>query len=282
MIKLSLKQNAYHSLYHAIEHIIEAERSYEEEYQRKFDADAFTVEWKRKDGRLSFYLIDGFCRPDSSYNYKFAILHLIQAAELFLKAFLHSKDPLSIFERSNSRRTITLDESMKRVLRLEPCLLTPEQAGLVLQAKDIRNSLEHFSCEISKSTARHLCLDLIALNSMLSQKFFSVNIIEEFSFDPWTDSEDTVGTVLGTLMSELSQPGIQSSTQIAEIWRNMNPDDILYMCFNCGAKTASVSKGVCLVCGEPTDEEIGKTAMELEELTKQMVKLQKQLGLSFN
>ncbi len=82
MIKLNLRQNALHSLYHAIEHLGMVEDC-PEPTDRLFDPDTDSIEWRGKDGATIFYC-GNFVRPPPTYNYKFAILHLIQGLELLV------------------------------------------------------------------------------------------------------------------------------------------------------------------------------------------------------
>ena len=108
MIKLNLKQNAFHSLYHAIEHLGQIADDPDEVDGRSFHHDSHSVVHRSGSGSTIYYSGNAFTKPASIYNYKFAILHLIQSLELLIKAYLHSVDPDLIYEDANKERTISL------------------------------------------------------------------------------------------------------------------------------------------------------------------------------
>src|SRR6185437_11012166 len=78
---------------------------------RRFDSQDHTVEWRNQQGDLCFADAPG--KLPAVYNLKFALLHLIQAAELLLKCYMQKCEPAALFEKPGSRRTIDLRTALK-------------------------------------------------------------------------------------------------------------------------------------------------------------------------
>jgi hypothetical protein len=265
MIRLNLIENGYHSLYHAVEHLEMAESFGVWENDKDWNGFVTRAEWKNgKKYSVSYQGGTLFTKPPHSYHYKFAILHLIQALELIIKGYIHQNNPDDVFRDKVKGYTITLQQALDKLTVLEPLLLSLNQINLIKQAKDIRNSIEHYMFSLKLKEARTICLDFLALCNYLTYRFFNVSLIEEWSYDPWNNDSDPIAETLRCLLAEVSSIGKESNSEIAKFWFSQNLDDTVYVCINCGAPSASVAKGCCVVCGEEIDEEIYSMMNELE------------------
>lgn len=271
-LKLNLKNNALHTLYHAVEHLISARRDTEKEVDRLFHPDTHIIEWKNKSGHLSFY-VEGYNKPPARYEYKFALLHLIQASELLMKAHIAEINEAEIFSSPKKTRTIGMRECTKKIASYYPDLLTPGQVSLLFRSKDIRNEIEHFRFDYKESDVKSMCHDLLAIAGLFSMKFYKISLAREFSFDPWRDDTDPVGTYLEHLIPETSLFGRCASKEVASLWALLKPEEQLYLCLNCGAKGASSQTDTCVVCGTLGDKELAETIQDLEEIANQISKL---------
>lgn len=272
MLKLNLLQNGYHSLYHAVEHLELAEQAVD--LGKEYDEDGF-VSWKDGKGHLNFWGGKLFTKPPNTYHYKFAILHLIQALELIIKGYIHQQNPNDIFRDKSRTYTIGLVDALKKLITLEPSLLSPQQVALVQQAKDIRNAIEHYMFSFRLEEARAISLDFLALCNYLTYRLFCVTLTEEWSWEPWTNDFDPIVETLGGLLAELGSAGTESKEEVAKLWASRNAKDTIYLCVNCRTRSASVSQGTCVVCGEVTDEEVGNLIDELEEISTHINQLRK-------
>jgi len=273
-IKMTLRQNAFHTLYHAVEHLAKADRAVEDSPgDRYYDADGFVVR-RTERGSESFYVSE-FQKPPPSYDSKFALLHLIQATELLMKAHLAEGSPDSIFTRKHRERTIDMGKCVREIEIRYPSLLSGNQRTLLLRARDYRNAIEHYEFEYPLDLVRQICIDLLAMCGMFSQRFFGVNMAEEFSFDPWTDASDPVGGYLQSLFRDLSEPGKDAASHTANLWAGLNLHDGLYVCLCCGLRGASIRQGRCVVCGADTDERVGRLIDELDEISRAAAKLRR-------
>ncbi len=265
-MKLDIKQNALHTLYHAIEHLAWAEEPTDSTDERSFDEDSHCVEWLNQEGQQSFVCPE-FTLPPAGYGRKFALLHLIQAVELILKAYVEEKDPDALFKRKNPDRTIRLDEALKFTVGFNPDLLSPDELALLLQAKDIRNKIEHYQIHYSDDILRQLCIDFLAICSYLTQHLLSISLLEAFSWDYLRDSQSSVGDFLPSLLGEVSDLGRQTTAKTGLRWASENLSERMFLCLNCGARTVSADQGTCMGCGIVSDERASQLVEELEQIT---------------
>jgi ribosomal protein L37E len=266
MLKLTLHQNALHTLHHAIEHLASAimvDRTALED--RVFDHESQTVEW-RTNGLLTFNTTE-FTSPPSSYNLKFSLLHLIQAAELLLKAHIFDVDKAALFVKPGSKRTIGLQEALQYVVERYTEILEPGDISLLLQAKELRNRVEHFEFNFIEQNLRALCIDYLAICSLLAEKLLKINLVEVFSWDYLRDRPDPVGQQLKLVLNETTATGRLAMRKAGATWAERNPSRAAYLCLSCGARTVAVDIGTCMACGTEGDQQISKLIDELEAAT---------------
>ena len=195
MLKLSLFNNAIHSLYHALEMIDHAESA--DDSDREFDAEDHLISWRNERVHLSFYL-EGYSRPPRVYGYKFVILSLIQTIELLLKAHLHDNMGLDIF-LADGQRTITLGAALRRILDADPILLNQKQRALIKKAATVRNEIQHYEFDYDLESARDLSRQLFTVISHFLNSIFDINVDRYFEFDQWCDDEDPIAVVIRNL-----------------------------------------------------------------------------------
>ncbi len=270
MIKLNLRQNGLHTLHHAIEHLYLAQAK-NCENDRTFDDDSHSVEWRDEKGRLSFN-VSKFSRLPAKYNFKFALLHLIQSSELLLKAYIETIDPAALYDPPESKRTISLRNAIKFIQAKDPSLLSPEDLELLLQAKDLRNRIEHFEIIFSADSLNKICADYLALNHFFAQSLLSINLVECFSWDYLADKADCVGDYLGHALSKSTDRGILTLQKTGRNWLARNPNEKAYLCLNCGSKAVS-SQNICMACGAEGDEDTSTLIEELQEFADRYNKL---------
>jgi hypothetical protein len=247
-IKLNLFQNAMHSLYHSLEHVGAAEHEYNKD--RSFDHDEHLISWKHKDGGESFYVGKDYTKPPSNYNYKYAILHSIQALELLLKHFISQRSPDAIFTSEKRDKTISLAKALEEALKIDSTLFTHSQRALILQAKNIRNTIEHYEFHCSTYSARAMVADFITVIADLAYRVFEIKLIEYFSFDQWRDDEDPIKDIIGDLLQEASRRRSESFKRLVDEFRKRKPKEELLYCLSCFAKSVSRSSETCGICGE--------------------------------
>jgi hypothetical protein len=271
-IRLNLRQNAMHTLYHAVEHLYWSESGSEAMPGRSFSHEEHTVEWRNEHGHLCFPLAD-FSRLPSVYNLKFAILHLIQAAELLLKCYVEQCELSALFVKPGSRRTVDLRTALNFAVERNPTLLSPAQYALLLETKELRNAIEHYEFKLAEDRFRTLCTDFLAVCALLAQALLSLNIAEAFSWDYLRDKPDQVADYLSAVLDRVSNTGRQAASQAGELWASANPAEPVFLCLSCGARAVSTERGVCMGCGAEADgdlvallEDFGAAERRLAEL----------------
>lgn len=276
MIKLNLLQNALHTLHHAVEHLQWSEGGEQAEKGRVYDPDDGSVSWRNRDGHLCFQVPD-FTRMPSNYDLKFSLLHLIQAAELLLKAYVERCDPAAIFTIPGSTRTVNLQKALEFATVRNPDLLTPTERVLLLEAKHFRNAIEHFKFQMSGDRLRTICVDFLVICVLLSQKLLSLNIADVFSWDCLNDRPDPVADYLGSILAQATETGRESARRAGELWASENPSVSYFVCWNCGARAVSRDRGLCMGCGSEHDTEIAELLEDWQAAELRLAELRKHL-----
>lgn len=273
MIKLNLKQNAFHTLRHAIEHLALAAEDDETACGKKWDDEDECVV-SQCNGRVTCQFAGPLARRPARYNLKFALQHLIQACELLLKAHLvavHGRQ--SIADPKNSKKTISLYKALTLASSAVGGLLTQEEVELLFRANDLRNQVQHHEFAYEHERLRQICIEFLAICSLFSQKLFGVNLVTELMFDPWVENSDPVGEYLCSLAEELSSDAKRTTAKIAADWLARNPDKRAMLCICCGSRAFMPDTGFCTACGAEGDEDSSRLVEELEEITNRIVEL---------
>jgi hypothetical protein len=275
MIKLDLKQNAFHTLRHAIEHLACASKDDELPSGKKWDHDDDGVVWER-DGRKFFEPAGPLARRPAPYNLKFALLHLIQSCELLLKAHLvETCGASSILDGKNGQRTITIHKALSLTSASVNGLLTSHEFELLCRANDLRNQMQHHSWAYAENVLRRICMEFLVICCFLSQKLFGVNVVSELMYDPWTEGPDALGDYLSTIGYNLSLDSRPTTDKIAADWLARNPRERALLCINCGSRTFAPATGFCAACGAEGDERSSALVEELEDLTKKICEIRR-------
>ncbi len=275
MVKLNLRQNALHTLHHAVEHLhLSEQKDYGWLHGAVFDHDTHDVTYTSKDGHLCLGgPVHGFTSPPAVYNLKFALLHLIHGAELLLKTYVEQVEPSAVFESPSNKRTISLRKALDFVVKRNPELLSPQDTSLLLQAKDFRNDVEHYRFSFAEANLRRLCIDFLGLCMFLSQTLLSVNLVEAFSWDCLRDTPDPVGDYLAVVLRQAPEIGLRSAKRAGELWASVNTSHNVFLCVNCGARSVSVDRGMCMGCGAEGDEDLAALVEEFESVHKILAEL---------
>lgn len=264
IVKLDLLQNGLHSLYHGVEHLRQALASENDDDTTAYDPRDGTVTRRRPDGSTSWSLVP-YSKPPALYGVKFAILHLIQAVELMVKAYLARSDQAAIRERPGSDRTIPMRTAVTRLASERPHLLDPEHLDLVMRAGDVRNAIEHSAFAYEFSRMKEMAIDFLAVSSYLSATLHDINVVEVFQYDPYPEGfDDNIGDTIALLLGERTTLTDQVVERHAAEWAAKNPGERLLLCITCGARGGNASTGLCVVCGADVDTEV---AVILDELS---------------
>jgi len=270
MIKLDLKQNAFHTLRHAIQHLAWASEDRESWQTRKWNSEGDCVQWKQ-DGHDVFQSVGPLGRRPARYNLKFALLHLIQSCELLLKAHLvASHGPSFILQGKTGEKTISIHKALTLTGSGITDLLTPPEFELLCRANDLRNQIQHHELAFRADALRQICIDFLAVCCFLSQKLFSINVASELTYDPVADGPDPLGEYLSDIASELSPESRRTTGKIASDWLARNQSERTLLCIMCGSRTLLPDTGFCAACGAEGDEHVSLMVEELDKMTERI------------
>jgi hypothetical protein len=87
---------------------------------------------------------------DDPHSWKFAVLHMVQALELLLKARLQTAHPSLIYENIDApKRTVTLSQAVGRTTTAVRIPLTSRELRTIRKGSQWRDQIVHFEFEIS-------------------------------------------------------------------------------------------------------------------------------------
>jgi hypothetical protein len=263
IIKLDLLRNGLHSLHHGVEHLRQALASERDDDIAAYDPRDGTVTRRMPGGGTGWSLV-AYSRPPAIYGIKFAILHLIQAVELLVKAYLARSDNGAIRERPGSDRTISMRTAVTRLANEQPHLLDPEHLDLVMRAADVRNAIEHSAFAYEFARMKEMAIDFLAVSSYLSATLHDINVVDVFQYDPYTDGfGDEIGDTIALLLGERTALSDHVVERHAAEWAAKNPGERLLLCITCGARGGNATTGICVVCGADVDTEFAAVLDEL-------------------
>jgi len=277
MLKLNLLQNALHTLHHAVEHLQWSEEETPVRNGRVFDVEDGSISWKNDKGQLCFQVPE-FTRMPSGCNLKFSLLHLIQASELLLKAYVERCDPASLFIARDATKTINLQQALHFATQRHPDLFTPAQRALLLEAKRLRNAIEHYRFEMTEDRLRAICVDFLAICMLVSQTLLSTNIADVFSWDYLNDTHDRVAGYLESVLTDITEIGRGAVKRTGHHWASVNTLQTVFLCLKCGARAVRSDRGVCMGCGTYGDEELIEILEEWRTAEMKLAELQRRLS----
>ncbi len=79
-------------------------------------------------------------------NYKYAILHFVQAVELLYKERLRREHPAFLYsdiDKPNKTKTVSIGRAERRLQHLCGVSLSRDEIGLIRQLVQIRNEIQH-------------------------------------------------------------------------------------------------------------------------------------------
>jgi len=162
-----------------------------------------------------------------------------------------------------------------------PNLLSRAQYALLLEAKDLRNAIEHYEFGFEENRCRTLCTDFLAICVLTAQALLSVNIADAFSsWDYLREGADSIAEYLASVLDKVSEAGRQAARKAGELWVAANPKEPVFLCLSCGARAVSIERGACMGCGAEGDgdlvallEDFAATARRLADLQALRAKL---------
>jgi len=243
--RLNLKQNAFHTLHRAI---LEFRSRNDTEETVQFDHDDHSLTFLRADGTKGFYLDEGYTHPPGYYNLKFCILGLIQTLELLLKEALRAENPNSIFTDSSHTKTISLSSAVKKIQDVMPNLFNEAQLSAVIQAKELRNTIEHYEVRWTSEALERIAKYLFSVIMHFCYSVFNIRLAEYYAFDARIGTSSEIVDIIRDLVQNTDN--MPSQVSLLSQWSRQNPEDRMLFCIGCGHQSCSSTLKKCILCGE--------------------------------
>lgn len=173
--------------------------------------------------------------------WKFAILMLVQAIELVVKERLRREHPLLVLENvDKSRRTVSLDQGVKRLRRIEGVEIGASDAAALDRAKNWRDDIVH--AEVDTNT--------VQLKAAFATLFGFYAAFTKRHLDEEVDSVLSADLLLEALRIKAYARELTGRAEAAMADERIEPEWI-WLCRRCGLAAFVVQDDICrcYVCG---------------------------------
>ena len=174
-------------------------------------------------------------------QWQFAILNLVQALELSLKAALKAIHPAFIFENIDApRNTVTPMVALRRLATVGGLAVSDKDARKIQRAIDVRNKVTHSDFVLKSEYASATFCEVFAFVSDFQNRHLATKVSDVI---PTSDFEEIVK--IRRLLDELA------ALARARIEEEKIAAEWIWACPNCGEDTFVIGDGadVCFACG---------------------------------
>lgn len=180
-------------------------------------------------------------------RWKFAVLSMVQAIELFLKQLLFEAHPLFVYENvDKSTKTVGLDHAVKRLTQVSELRLTHNEAEALKIAKDARDQITHYEVDQQVERLKLAFARLLGFLADFHEAHFKVPLYDEVDENLWAQ-----GIAIREYGEELHARAMRRVEAEVELCR-----ESLITCLACSWKPMVVREdgdGTCFVCGYRTE-----------------------------
>lgn len=122
-------------------------------------------------------------------NWKYAILHLVQAIELSLKELLKREHPILIYKNiDNPSETVSLRFAVTRLQKISKVILNKEDLDAISLASNYRNEILHYEFSFKIEEIKLIYAKLIGFFQSFINKYFKKNLNEIIVEDLWEEA----------------------------------------------------------------------------------------------
>jgi hypothetical protein len=139
-----------------------------------------SIRYSRKSKRLPDY-------------WPFAILNLVQALELFLKALLFYEHPVLIYENVDTKkRSVSLLQALDRLVTLENVSFDPEEIKIIRRASSQRNKFLHLEHDANPEYLESIYLNLFEFLYFFHQAHFETELHDHIDQSLWRKEAELI------------------------------------------------------------------------------------------
>lgn len=194
-------------------------------------------------------------------EWKFAVLHIVQAIELTLKELLKREHPWLIYENVDKPEfTVSLKTACNRLVRLNRHGIRQDDVDCMKKAADVRNDIVHHQVELNVKELRLWFAELLVLLQSLWKAHLGKalrDLVEEGTWKQLLEIKEHGEKLFGNATERMRLLGIDSSRAWrcrACGWKAFVEGSQMNECFQCGHRE-SIKE--CILCGERTYENNG-------------------------
>ena len=204
------------------------------------------------DSFLKEALSKAIAAQTNPYEWKFAILNLIQSVELSLKEKLSQTHPVFIFENIDKpQNSISIDRALERLIKIVKVKFHEEDIRALRTAKEWRNLITHYEFSFDINTIKPVFSQLFGFIS----HFHRVNLNRELSTvlpaELWETAiqiEDYSNALYERAIQRIKDEKRKWICTCIRCWHDTFVDDnSIDTCYLCGFHEKSV---VCQECGQ--------------------------------
>lgn len=175
----------------------------------------------------------------NSREWKFAILHIVQAIELVLKEILRREHDKFIYENiDNPKNTVSLRQALIRISKVSKIRFSAKDIKKVNSAVDSRNKFTHNEIEYNSMQMKSVFADMFGFLQHCYSSFLGKHLSQSIPDDLWhnvIDIEKYV-KILHARLKDMIKDGAVKENDLCE-------------CPICSIEAFHICKNECLICG---------------------------------
>jgi len=182
---------------------------------------------------------------ENSENWKYAILHLVQAIELSLKELLKKQHPILIYKNIDKpNETVSLEFAVKRLLNISKINFNLDDIDTIKLASNFRNKIVHFEFSFKEDEIKPIYAKLIGFIQDLFFNHFNRSLDSIVNEDVWKEAIQIID---------------YSNELLKRAEQRFNDEEIhnrqIIVCNRCHQRSFVIQDRIdtCYVCGH-TDE----------------------------
>ena len=192
-------------------------------------------------------------------NWKYAILHLVQAIELTLKELLRREHPSLIFKNIDKpNETVSLSHAANRLENIAHLQFSREDLDTIFIASKYRNQIVHYEFSFKKEEIKLIYAKLLGFMQSIIGNYFDLNLNEIIFEEVWEEALKIID--YANELNTRAQERIKNEKINDKFILNCNVchqhafvfKDSINTCYACGHKDW-IEK--CRLCGHPFFEE---------------------------
>lgn len=138
---------------------------------------------------LNHSLSQAIIAEETSENWKYAILNLVQAIELSLKELLKKEHPVLIYKNvDNPIETVSLQFAVARLQKISKIIFNKEDLDTIYLASKYRNEIVHFEISFKIEEIKLIYAKLMGFLQSFIIKYFKKNLNDIVKPDLWKEA----------------------------------------------------------------------------------------------